>query len=57
MHQHTLFWKKHDAKNQNKGFGTMVVKAWYWYQHWPIFVISELQKETQPSRAAEPVTP
>ena len=45
MHQHTLFWKKHDAKNPSKGFGTLVVKSWYWYQHWPIFVISELQKE------------
>ena len=29
MHQHTLFWKKHDGKNQARGFGTTVVKAWY----------------------------
>jgi hypothetical protein len=54
MHQHTLFWKKHDAKNPKKGFGATVVKAWYWYQHWPIFVISELQKEAQQNRAPEP---
>ena len=28
MHQHTLFWKKHDAKNPSKGFGTLVEKSW-----------------------------
>lgn len=54
MHQHTLFWRKHDAKNPAKGFGTMIVKSWYWYQHWPIFVISELQKEAQQNHAPEP---
>jgi hypothetical protein len=53
MHQHTIFWKKHDGKNPKKGFGTMVVNSWYWYQHWPIFVMSELQKEAQQNRAAE----
>ncbi len=47
MHQHTLFWKKHDAKNPGKGFGTMVVRTWYWYQHWPIFIISELTKNAE----------
>jgi hypothetical protein len=49
MHQHTMFWKKHDGKNPSKGFGTTVVKTWYWYQHWPIFVIDELKKATEPS--------
>ncbi|MGE0061674.1 MAG: DUF3644 domain-containing protein [Xanthobacteraceae bacterium] len=44
MHQHTLFWKEHDGKNPARGFGTMVVKSWYWYQHWPTFIISELSK-------------
>jgi hypothetical protein len=42
MHQHTLFWKERDAKTPSKGYGTTVVKAWYWYQHWPIFIINEL---------------
>lgn len=45
MHQHTLFWKQHDGKNPNKGFGTMIVKTWYWYQNWVTFVIAELGKE------------
>src|SRR5258708_10424019 len=45
MHQHTLFWKARDGKNPDKGFGTTVVKTWYWYQNWLAFVIDELTKE------------
>jgi len=44
MHQHTLFWKEHDGKNPNKGFGTVVVKTWCWYQNWADYVIGELKK-------------
>jgi len=44
MHQHTVFWQKCDGKNPNKGFGTMVVKTWYWYQNWVDYVIGELGK-------------
>lgn len=47
MHQHTLFWRKHGAKNPSKGFGTMVVKSWCWYAHWPSFIIGELTKEAE----------
>lgn len=45
MHQHTQFWKTHDGKNPNKGFGAMVVKSWYWYQNWVAYIIDELIKE------------
>ena len=45
MHQHTRFWQKHDGKNQNKGFGTMVVKTWYWYQNWIDYIIGDLGKK------------
>jgi hypothetical protein len=45
MHQYTQFWKKHNGKDPAKGFGTLVEKSWYWYQHWPTFIISELEKE------------
>jgi hypothetical protein len=51
MHQHTLFWREHDGKNPDKGFGTMVVK-WYWYQHWPIFIISELTKQRELAKSS-----
>jgi hypothetical protein len=44
MHQHTQFWKVHDGKNPDKGFGTMVVKTWYWYQNWVSYIESELAK-------------
>jgi hypothetical protein len=47
MHQHTLFWKKHDGKNPGKGYGTMVVKTWFWYQNWITFAIAELSKERE----------
>lgn len=47
MYQHTSFWKKHDGKNTNKGFGTIVVKYWYWYHNWVNFIISELAKDQE----------
>lgn len=34
MYQHTLLWRKLDAKNPNKNFGATVVKTWYWYGTW-----------------------
>lgn len=45
MYQHTEFWRKHDGKNTSKGFGTMVVKTWYWYQNWIDYIIGELGKK------------
>ena len=45
MYQHTQFWRKHDGKNMSKGFGTMVVKTWYWYQNWIDYIIGELGKK------------
>lgn len=47
MYQHTLFWKKHDGKNPDKGFGAIVVKTWYWYQNWIDYIIGELNKGTE----------
>jgi len=44
MHQHTQFWQKHDGKNPEKGFGSMVVKIWCWYQNWSDYIINELGK-------------
>lgn len=44
LHQHTQFWKKHDGKNPNRGFGTIVVKTWCWYQSWIHFILDELNK-------------
>ena len=44
MHQHTLFWKEYDGKNPDKGFGTQVVKLWYWYENWVDFIIRTLSK-------------
>jgi hypothetical protein len=38
IHQHTKLWKEHDAKNPAKGYGTMVVNFWYWYETWLRFV-------------------
>jgi hypothetical protein len=35
MHQHTLLWKKLDAKKKEKGFGVEAVKGvWAWYENW-----------------------
>jgi len=45
MHQHTEFWKKHDGKNPDKGFGVQVSKQWYWYENWIDFILQELRKK------------
>ena len=42
MHQHTLFWKEHDGKNPDKGFGTTVVASWYWYENWVPYIVQKL---------------
>jgi len=35
IHYHTKLWKKLDAKNPGKGYGTMVAgKYWHWYERW-----------------------
>ena len=35
MQDHTILWKKYDAKNPVKGFGTMVAdKQWHYYKNW-----------------------
>lgn len=57
MHQHTLFWKEHDGKNPDKGFGTMVVKTWYWYENWTAFVIGELEKQRDAALLEPPSPP
>jgi hypothetical protein len=42
MHQHTLLWKKLDAKKKEKGCGVEAVKGvWAWYENWLIRVREE----------------
>ena len=45
MYQHIQFWRKQDGKNISKGFGTMIIKTWYWYQNWIDYIISEFGKK------------
>lgn len=42
--QHTRLWKKMDAKNSTKGYGTEVGNFWFWYQRWADFVIKYLER-------------
>lgn len=32
--EHLRMWKKQDAKNPSKGYGTEVAGEWYWYDSW-----------------------
>jgi len=48
MYKHTLFWREHNGKDPSKGFGTKVVKFWYWYDNWIDYVITELKKQREP---------
>lgn len=35
VHYHILLWKKENAKDPAKGYGTMVAgKVWHWYERW-----------------------
>jgi hypothetical protein len=47
MHQHTVLWKKQDAKGQGKAFGVAVGKTWYWYESW----LDEVRGHCQLNRA------
>ena len=38
VYQHTRLWQSKKAKDPAKGFGTTVVKTWYWYDSWLQFV-------------------
>lgn len=38
VYQHTQLWKNNNAKDSSKGYGTIVVKTWYWYDTWLEFV-------------------
>ena len=29
------------------------MKAWYWYQHWPVFIINELTKEAEAEKTRD----
>jgi hypothetical protein len=40
--EHTILWKKYDAKNSSKGFGTSVGNSWFWYNDWIEFLTKEL---------------
>ena len=43
LHQHTLLWRKYDAKDPKKGYGVhMADKQWYFYDKWLTTVVSEL---------------
>jgi hypothetical protein len=43
IHEHTLLWRAHDAKNPAKGYGVDVAGYWYWYDRWVDFVRAELK--------------
>ncbi|HUW95477.1 MAG TPA: DUF3644 domain-containing protein [Anaerolineae bacterium] len=47
MHHHIELWKRHDAKNPGKGYGTMVAgKYWHWYERW-VDVVSQHCQENR----------
>ena len=47
MYNHTQLWKSLDAKNPDKGFGTLVAgKYWHWYSRW----VDEVRKHCSENR-------
>ncbi|OEZ90739.1 hypothetical protein DUPY_53460 [Duganella phyllosphaerae] len=50
MHDHTLLWKKHGAKEDGKNFGTTVSKTWYWYESWVNLVRQHCEKHREDQR-------
>jgi len=48
IYHHTLLWKKLDAKNPGKGYGTEVVPGqWLWYERWIEVVRKHCQENAQ----------
>jgi len=47
VYQHTKLWQTENAKDPSKGFGTLVVKTWYWYDSW----LSFAKKHCEENRA------
>lgn len=45
IYDHTQLWKKLDAKNPGKGYGTEVPGQWLWYDRW-VEVIRQYCKES-----------
>ena len=43
--EHAALWKREDAKNPSKGYGTDVSGTWYWYESWLDFVREECRKK------------
>lgn len=43
MHQHTLLWRRLDARNPTLGYGTWVANEWFWYETW----IAEAKRQCQ----------
>lgn len=53
MHSHTQLWKRLDAKNPSKGYGTIAVgNQWCWYDAWLNRVREECQQHPERYRAA-----
>src|SRR3989338_1134596 len=47
VYQHTKLWQTENAKDPSRGFGTLVVKTWYWYDSW----LSFAKKHCEENRA------
>lgn len=47
MHHHTDLWKKLNAKEEGKGYGTDVSGTWYWYDKW----VEEVKKHCLENKA------
>lgn len=48
MYEHTKLWKKLDAKNLSKGFGTFVAdNHWHWYENW----LNEVRKYCEENKS------
>ena len=53
MHHHTQLWKKRDARNPGKGYGTRVANTWYWYDLW----VDEVRNHCAANRNSYAVDP
>ncbi|WP_438393624.1 DUF3644 domain-containing protein [Caballeronia sp. DA-9] len=47
MHDHTTLWKKENAKDLKKHFGTSVAGHWYWYDSWLEYVTNHCQHQPE----------
>lgn len=54
MYEFIKLWKKENAKDPSKNFGTLVAGTWYWYENWKNFTLNYCKEQGSMYLGAKP---